>query len=109
MSSVSLNPEMISMEIFQKAIDEILKRDKGYAFTYQDSKGYLPLRQSIVQSLAQKKDKYDTAKCADNIRGTAGNRYCSSCFIKTRRYRFCRKSDISRSDGGLFVHVEQRL
>lgn len=55
MSSVSLNPEMISMEIFQKAIDEILKRDKGYAFTYQDSKGYLPLRQSIVQSLAQKK------------------------------------------------------
>lgn len=55
MSSVSLNPDIISMEVFQKAVDEILKRDKGYAFTYQDSRGYMPLRQSIVAYLAQKK------------------------------------------------------
>ncbi len=55
MSSVSLNPDIISLEVLQKAIDDILKRDKGYAFTYQDSRGYMPLRQSIVQYLAQKR------------------------------------------------------
>lgn len=55
MNSVSLNPDMISMEVFQSAVDEILQRDRGYAFTYQDSRGYRPLRQSIVQYLAQKK------------------------------------------------------
>ena len=48
MSSVSLNPDIISLEVLQKAIDDILKRDRGYAFTYQDSRGYMPLRQSIA-------------------------------------------------------------
>lgn len=54
MSSVSLNPDIISLEVLQKAIDDILKRDRGYAFTYQDSRGYMPLRQSIAAYLAQK-------------------------------------------------------
>ena len=52
MSSVSLNPDIISLEVLQKAIDDILKRDRGYAFTYQDSRGYMPLRQSIAAYLA---------------------------------------------------------
>ena len=55
MSTISLNPDMISIETFKQVVNKILERDKGYAFTYQDSQGYLPLRQSITQELAKKR------------------------------------------------------
>ena len=55
MSSISLNPHLISIETFKRAVNDILDRDKSYAFTYQESQGYLPLRQSITQELAQKR------------------------------------------------------
>jgi DNA-binding transcriptional MocR family regulator len=55
MSTISLNPDMISIESFKQVVNKILERDKGYAFTYQDSQGYLPLRQSITQELAKKR------------------------------------------------------
>lgn len=37
MSTISLNPDMISIESFKQVVNKILERDKGYAFTYQDS------------------------------------------------------------------------
>lgn len=37
MSTISLNPDMISIETFKQVVNKILERDKGYAFTYQDS------------------------------------------------------------------------
>lgn len=55
MSTISLNPDMISIETFKQVVNKILERDKGYAFTYQDSQGYLPLCQSITQELAKKR------------------------------------------------------
>ncbi len=54
MSSISLNPDMISIENFKKAVNKILDRDKSYAFSYQESQGYFPLRESITQELAKK-------------------------------------------------------
>lgn len=54
MSSISLNPEMISIETFKQVVNKVLERDKGFAFTYQDSQGYLPLRQSLTKELAKK-------------------------------------------------------
>lgn len=55
MSSIALNPEMISIETFKQVVNAVLERDKGYAFTYQDSQGYLPLRQSLTKELAKKR------------------------------------------------------
>lgn len=54
MSSISLNPHLISIETFKKAVNDILDRDKSYAFTYQESQGYYPLRESIAAELAKK-------------------------------------------------------
>lgn len=55
MSSISLNPDMISIETFKQVVNKILERDKGRAFTYQDSQGYLPLRESIAKELNKKR------------------------------------------------------
>ena len=55
MSSISLDPGIISIATFQKAINCVLERDGGYAFSYQESQGFFPLRESITEELAGKK------------------------------------------------------
>lgn len=55
MSSISLDPGMISIDTFKKAINCVLERDGGYAFSYQESQGFYPLRESIAGELAGKK------------------------------------------------------
>lgn len=52
MSSISLNPDIISVEQFKKLILQVLDRDQGHAFGYQESQGFLPLRESIASYLA---------------------------------------------------------
>ncbi len=39
------------MAQFKEVINEVLDRDMGYAFGYQDSQGYIPLRESLVDYL----------------------------------------------------------
>ncbi|WP_330997977.1 MocR-like pyridoxine biosynthesis transcription factor PdxR [Pectinatus sottacetonis] len=51
MSSISLNPDVISVEQLKKIFIEVLDRDQGRAFSYQDSQGFLPLRESIAANL----------------------------------------------------------
>lgn len=51
LSSIALNPELISIEAIKNVFIEVLDRDQGYAFSYQDSQGFLPLRESIAASL----------------------------------------------------------
>lgn len=46
-ASSSLNPELFPVDEFAELINRVLKRDRGYAFEYQDSRGYKPLRESI--------------------------------------------------------------
>jgi DNA-binding transcriptional MocR family regulator len=53
MSSISLNPDIISVEQFKQLMIEVLDRDQGHAFGYQDSQGFLPLRESIAAYLAR--------------------------------------------------------
>ena len=55
MSSISLNPSIISIKTFKMAVNKILDRDKSYAFSYQESQGYYPLRESITQELSKKR------------------------------------------------------
>ena len=52
MSSISLNPDMISIEQFKKLLLQVLDRDQARAFGYQESQGFLPLRESIAGYLA---------------------------------------------------------
>ncbi|NSW90611.1 MAG: PLP-dependent aminotransferase family protein [Firmicutes bacterium] len=43
----AISPEFFPVEDFKVVLNEVLDRDGGYAFDYQESMGYTPLRQSI--------------------------------------------------------------
>lgn len=51
LASIALNPDLISVEAFKKVLIEVLDRDQGYAFGYQESQGFYPLRESIASDL----------------------------------------------------------
>ncbi|MEG6565528.1 PLP-dependent aminotransferase family protein [Thermoanaerobacterium saccharolyticum] len=54
-SSSSPNPELFPVDDFKVIINKVLERDGGYAFEYQDTKGYMPLRKVIAEFI--KKDE----------------------------------------------------
>lgn len=62
LAGIALNPEWISVEKFKQVINEVLDRDKGYAFGYQESQGFYPLRESIAANLG-----------AHGVKADAGN------------------------------------
>lgn len=51
LASIALNPDIISVDTFKAVLNEVLERDKGYAFSYQESQGFYPLRESIAVHL----------------------------------------------------------
>ena len=51
--SASPSPEYIRVTDFKRVINEVLDRDGGYAFGYQDGQGYYPLRQAMAGYLMQ--------------------------------------------------------
>ncbi|KXG76529.1 2-aminoadipate transaminase [Fervidicola ferrireducens] len=46
-------PEYFPVEDFKRAINKVLDRDGGYAFSYSESQGYLPFRHSLGKYLAK--------------------------------------------------------
>lgn len=50
-ASASPDPSLFPVKEFQEAINVVLNRDGGNAFTYQEAQGYLPLRKSISTAL----------------------------------------------------------
>lgn len=62
LAGIALNPDVISVEMFKEVLIEVLDRDRGYAFGYQESQGFYPLRESIAESLR-----------ADGVGARAGN------------------------------------
>lgn len=53
-ATASPDPKLFPMTEFKKAINDVIERDAGTAFMYHDSRGYLPLRSSIAEYLADK-------------------------------------------------------
>lgn len=47
----SVSPELFPVEKFKLLFNEVLERDKGNAFSFQDTQGYLPLREALAKSL----------------------------------------------------------
>lgn len=50
-ASATPTPDLFPVEAFRLALDEVLERDRGNAFGYQDIQGYLPIRESILKTL----------------------------------------------------------
>lgn len=61
-------PDLLPIDDFKSVLIEVLDRDQGNAFSYQDSQGFLPLRQSIARYL---KDQGVKAQ-ADNVQIISG-------------------------------------
>lgn len=68
-ASSSISPEFFPVEDFKKVLNEVLERDRGYAFGYQESLGYLPLRESIVEFIKQ---EYGIYSSVDEIQVVSG-------------------------------------
>jgi DNA-binding transcriptional MocR family regulator len=50
-ASATPDPSIFPVEAFKNSINEVLDRDKGYAFGYQESNGFEPLRASLCDFL----------------------------------------------------------
>jgi len=50
-ASATPHPSIFPIESFKECINEVLERDKGFAFDYQESNGFKPLRKSILSYL----------------------------------------------------------
>jgi 2-aminoadipate transaminase len=50
-ASATPSPDLFPVEDFKLVLNEVLERDKGNAFGYQESQGFLPLRESISEIL----------------------------------------------------------
>ena len=68
LAGINPDPDLISIEDFKMVLIEVLDRDKGHAFGYQDSQGFLPLRQAIADNL--KKQNINITK--NNIQVISG-------------------------------------
>lgn len=53
-ASATPDPSIFPVDSFKNSINEVLERDKGNAFGYQESNGYEPLRKTLRQYLLQK-------------------------------------------------------
>lgn len=50
-ASVTPDPSIFPISSFKDALNEVLDRDKGFAFGYQESNGYEPLRETLCDFL----------------------------------------------------------
>lgn len=67
--AITAPPEnLFPIEDIKNAINKVLDRDKGMAFSYQQSQGYFPLRKSIKDYLS----RYDINTSEDNIQIISG-------------------------------------
>lgn len=58
-ASATPSPELFPVDDFKEILNEILERDQGYAFGYQESQGYYPLREAVSEYLQGLKVKID--------------------------------------------------
>lgn len=69
-ASATPHPSIFPIESFKECINEVLERDKGFAFGYQESNGFKPLRKSICAYLY--KEYSISTKNEDNIQIVSG-------------------------------------
>lgn len=53
-STSTPNPKLFPVKEFKEVLNEVLDRDGGFAFGYQEAQGYYPLRESIKMYMEEK-------------------------------------------------------
>lgn len=69
-ASASPHPSIFPTDSFTECIQEVLGRDKGFAFGYQESNGFLPLRESIRDYLDRESVIHTTAEYIQVVSGS---------------------------------------
>lgn len=58
-ATLTPDPHFFPVKEFKEAMNEVLDRDGGYAFAYQEAKGYYPLRESLKDYILNRKVEVD--------------------------------------------------
>ncbi|KMT21249.1 PLP-dependent aminotransferase family protein [Clostridium cylindrosporum] len=58
-ATLTPDPVYFPVQEFKEAMNEVLDRDGGYAFAYQEAKGYYPLRESLRDYIINRKVNTD--------------------------------------------------
>jgi DNA-binding transcriptional MocR family regulator len=72
-------PDLFPIAPFKRLLNKVLDRDRGYAFGYQKSQGYLPLRQSISEYIKS----YNIESKIDEIQIVSGAQQGIDILAKT--------------------------
>ncbi|GAB6100557.1 PLP-dependent aminotransferase family protein [Halanaerocella petrolearia] len=72
-------PDLFPIAPFKKLLNKVLDRDRGYAFGYQKSQGYLPLRKSISNYV----DRYNIKSSPEEIQIVSGAQQGIDILAKT--------------------------
>lgn len=68
-ASATPDPSIFPFEAFKEALNEVMDRDKGYAFGYQESNGYGPLRESLCDYFLRESGINATPECVQIVSG----------------------------------------
>lgn len=68
-SSTSPEPSIFPVEPFQKYMNEVIDRDKGYAFSYQEVNGFMPLREVLCTLVKNTYNITTTPYCIQLVSG----------------------------------------
>jgi len=68
-ATASVPPDYFPVDIFKDALNRVLDRDGGYAFAYNESPGYLPLRESLQEYLYR---EYNIETSVDAVNVVSG-------------------------------------
>ena len=72
-------PDLFPIAPFKRLMNKVLERDRGYAFGYQKSQGYYPLRETIVDYVAQ----YNIKTTAERVQIVSGAQQGIDILAKT--------------------------
>ena len=72
-------PDLFPIAPFKRLMNKVLERDRGYAFGYQKSQGYYPLRKTIVDYVAQ----YEIETTAERVQIVSGAQQGIDILAKT--------------------------
>ena len=72
-------PDLFPIAPFKRLMNKVLERDRGYAFGYQKSQGYYPLRETIADYIAQ----YEIDAKAEEVQIVSGAQQGIDILAKT--------------------------
>ncbi|OON95660.1 MAG: hypothetical protein ATN36_07660 [Epulopiscium sp. Nele67-Bin005] len=79
-SSALPNPSIFPTDSFKNCINSVIERDKGFAFSSQETNGYIPLRKSICEYLS---DYHQINTTYQNIQMVSGAQQGIDIIIKS--------------------------